>query len=801
MKKQAIFFLTLLGINHAFAGACSGQISGLNLQEDETTNDLQITWKAPSGESGCTYTISYTTSAPNFKSLSFETDDLSYTIESDKLVPCSITKIGVKTSGGSEVSQEKEMATITSTAPILLDMTTSCDSIEMTWEGQSYNENMCTHTHFQLFCLSDTHNFTVPQQVTDEENRIFNIKLNTVLRPDIYYTCNGYMFVTLGGFTPASEAVQFWSNLDTVRDLAVTENNNLIRATWEPPLNSEQCGVGYHVKYENEVLGVHEQETSDVFIDLDAEIVPCTKYNVSVTPISFTGTHGSFVSALYEATYDTQSVSGASTNDDGQSLTVSWSPINIGKCNVKFAVDHYVDGELKDHKETVENTVGLERIPCSENKIEIYVIIDGKEGNPVVLDVNLSSSDIQDIGKVENLAVSGDKITWSAPISAGRCGLSYEVTHISPTGSVVNTVSTTETSLNLIPCSQNTIIVKGISGPITGEEASLEFVADPVDLGAPETLKIIPDFTLASVTLQAEGKEINSCPITEAVISCQKDGDDSAFGTNIAVNDNDERTFDVDVVNLETDKIYDCKLRWANSAEWVYFRFRTIPIPTKKLQVVDLSKNGFNVVWEEGYGKEFVNSYQLVIKSNGRNYEVADFCDKVEPEEFSYTLKGGDESQVFVNGFPAFDYDISLTTNYNLGSLGVKDESDGLNTQTLSDVPGLPENLGIEFDYQPGAAYNVTGKITWSAPCDLHGSLKRFGVKVSATFDLGGNEHTLDYSLDVPASSPNDVFMYELKEINPFFSYVVSVNTIADFDGLTKDLVITPPDICSCATY
>ena len=81
----------------------------------------------------------------------------------------------------------------------------------MVWSAEPFEDNMCEITHFQMFCLSDRHNFTLAQNIPDSTGRTFEILIN-VLRPDHFYTCNGYIFVTLTGFSPPSEPITFESS-------------------------------------------------------------------------------------------------------------------------------------------------------------------------------------------------------------------------------------------------------------------------------------------------------------------------------------------------------------------------------------------------------------------------------------------------------------------------------------------------------------------------------------------------------------------------------------------------------------
>jgi CheY-specific phosphatase CheX len=787
----------VLGTIFAFTLTQACSVTNLGLVQDGT--HLQVSWNSEANPEDCVFQVTFLSDAEAHESEIVEVSGKTTHIF-DHVIPCSTVSVTVAGLSGTATGS-LVIDTSASEAPVLIEMITSCNSIQMLWEAQSYQENMCEVTHFQMFCLSDTHNFTIPQAVTDVTHRNFDI-LITVLRPDIYYTCNGFIFVTLGGFSPASDDIAFWSNLDTVRDLQVTETDNALSASWEAPLNSEECGVAYDVTYENEVLGTTTIEVVGLSHTFDIPLISCSDYTITVTPIAFTGTKGTGVSQSITPSLRVGGITGLSAIDDttNDAIVLSWDEADAGLCEVHYVVQHLLNGESYTIEQIDGTSHEFERIPCSSSTFSVQAISNDVAGDIAVgdigtVDLDLDVSDITWIGAVANVRLEGGLIAWEAPTSIGLCSISYRVQIQNDFWGSDNLIPDTSAEFQTIPCSNNEVIITGVSGSVTGESVIYTITAPSAEFSAPLHVRTNPGFTSAQITLQADSFSDNMCDIGTVEVQCANRNGPSYEGS-IPVTDDATRVFTVDLDGLEMDTIYDCVAAWQNSASGNEFSFRTIPLVANVLSVSDVGQNGFLVSWNEEYGREFVNDYSLVIESTGPRHAVRDDCDIERGATYTFTLDSSALSSAFVQGFPNYAYRISLTTSY---TLGVSVASSDLNANTNTGVPGIPENLGYAI-VQDNSGYNARAILQWITPCDLNGDLRNFQAEIVARFVFGGAEQIVSKSVEISGDGDtvNDVFGYSLNDLNPFFTYEVSLRTIAAAQSGSADLTIVPPEACSC---
>ncbi|GJQ71926.1 hypothetical protein Trydic_g3035 [Trypoxylus dichotomus] len=764
-------------------------IQNLQLVEDEA--GLVGTWTATGNTDDCVFQIAISSNAASQNGLNLETRETSFVLPN----PVACSEITVQVSAGtSSVTDTITIVMRVTTAPYLRDMITSCNSIQMIWEAEPYEQNMCEVTHFQMFCLSDTHNFTIPQMVTDVQHRTFDI-LITLLRPDIYYICNGFIFTTLAGFSPPSANIEFWSNLDSVRDLEVVETADSIRATWEAPLNSEECGVAYEVIYTNEVLGTSTIEVVGLSHDFDIELIPCTDYTITVTPISFTGSKGTAVSQDFTPSIRVGGVDNLIATDAGDSVVLSWSPASVGVCPLTYIVQNALNGVEGDRFDTTEGPITFDRIPCSESQFSVQVLSEGVYGPVVVTNLELGSADINSITEVVTLNLDGTVLSWSPPITIGLCEISYIVDIENTFGMQQTATRSTSIDLELIPCSNNKFTVRGTANGILGAPASVEDYAPVAELAPPSHVSTNPAFTSATITLRGQAIAENLCRVETAILECS-DVNGGSIVREIDVMDNTPRIFTVVLDDLEQDTIYTCVARLQDSASGNEFAFRTVPLVEKDLIISDVSENGFLVSWIEDYGQQFVIGYELVIQSLGPAHRVPDGC-SVDSSLFSVSLSNDELSSVFIEGLPDYSYRVVLTTYY---TLGISLQSNTASARTLTGVPDIPANLALDFVSGSSETYDVSAILSWSSPCELNGGLRGFGVNVTASFLLGGVQQRVTVALGVDAEEEyvNAIFGKTIADINPFFTYEVAVNVIAATEGPSTVLEFVPPPACVC---
>ncbi|KRT84217.1 Fibronectin domain-containing protein, partial [Oryctes borbonicus] len=571
------------------------------------------------------------------------------------------------------------------------------------------------------------------------------------------------------------------------------ETADSLRATWEAPLNSEECGVAYEVIYENEILGSSAVEVVGLAHDFNIELIPCTDYTITVTPISFTGSKGTPVSQEVTPSIRVGSVNDLIAADVGDSVVLSWSTATVGVCPLVYIVNYAVNDVQGEELETTEVSVTFNRIPCSDSQFSVKVLSEGIVGPVAVANLELGSADINSITQVEGLNLDGTILSWSPPVTVGLCEIVYIVDIENTFGLQQTATRDLSIDLELIPCSRNLFVVRGSANGITGEPATIEEYAPIAELAPPTHVRTKPAFTSADITLQGQAISENICRVETAILECS-DISGGVIEREIEVMDNTPRIFTVLLDDLEQDTIYTCVARLEDSAAGNEFSFRTVPLVEKDLIISDITEGGFLVSWIEDYGQQFVIGYELTIESLGPAHRVPDGC-SVDTTVTTVSLSNEELSSAFVGGLPDYAYRVVLTTYY---TLGLSLQSNTASARTLAGVPSLPENLVLDFVSGSTEAYNVSAILSWSSPCELNGGLRGFGFNITARFSLGGVEQSVTVNLGVDEDDVNAVISKTITDINPFFRYEVSVNVIAADDGPNAVLGFIPPAACVC---
>lgn len=199
-----------------------------------------------------------------------------------------------------------------------------------------------------------------------------------------------------------------------MRDLKVYQTAETLRATWEAPLNSEECGVAYEVTYEHEILGSTTVEVIGLYHEFDIEVIPCTDYMITVKPISFTGSRGSAVdegiipsptSKLYcciiiMMKLTLQYILGVGTvenlvvEDNSENLVLSWSEAFVGQCPLVYIVSFAVNGNERHSLTTNSTSAAFDRIPCADSLFSVQIESEGVPGDVVRETVQLDATAI-----------------------------------------------------------------------------------------------------------------------------------------------------------------------------------------------------------------------------------------------------------------------------------------------------------------------------------------------------------------------------------------------------------------------
>ncbi|GJQ71925.1 hypothetical protein Trydic_g3034 [Trypoxylus dichotomus] len=769
------------------------RVEGINIEEVE--DGLLVSWNPiVKGLCDILYTIS------NFdgeNTNDYETELTTYTIAKTTCANNTVTIVGVEPNSRvkslpnyERIKVDIDLAKVRNLEVNRLDN----NVLQINWERPDYSYH-CAIDYFVNVRDKANNNFTLTTPETSwnpiipmEPCEVFEVTVIPV-------SPTGRK-----GVVTSREKIAYLFHVHPVNDLIKHQN----AVTWQRPHGTGICDLVYHVVVTDETgATVKEAETSETHINLD--MVPCRRYTTQVRALDiFTKliSETIVVEGVGEPRF-TRGISDLEYHLTRQTLAVTWAAAAAGDCTILYDVSHSIDNETSAFIVT-EPSIDLETISCSVNFIQITPVIqeDVVIGEPIVDNI-LVLLDV--IEPVQYLAFSNatDGITtvkWDAPRYSGNCPLVYHVEIFRSSG-IVNSFTTELLSFNwnFVPCYEYAITITPLHNGVAGDTMKFGFTGQEAAHTAPTHVKTTPSLASADITLQANSFDQNNCPLEQIRILCDDSiGSEANVDITVPVTDNAERIFEIGLANLVHNTHYSCKAQWLTplESEWgPVFEFLTVDIPTKSVEISDVTSTNFTVSWEEpaGLGR-YILYHIVVITTYGPNHFVQESCDVPRNETKFINVPANVFTFTFNDALPNFKYHVRLITRYNIG---VDSEAELAIVNTLPGVPGPITNLDPQFELEHCAEYTGGAYFAWTSPCNINGDLERYEVSVVTTYNIAGESriHTANSTIWAIKGVDQYEFSAPIPTLNPFFNYSITVNTVAAFPNSvpTKLTYVQPP--------
>lgn len=202
--------------------------------------------------------------------------------------------------------------------------------------------------------------------------------------------------------------------------------------------------------------------------------------------------------------------------------------------------------------------------------------------------------------------------------------------------------------------------------------------------------------------------------------------------------------------------------------------------------------NYFYITWSEPNIKNGeLKNYSIKIQSHGPLYPVDDGC-AIDTETYTDLQQADLTSYNFTQAKPSYNYSITIAA---ATSIGYGRDSNEEFVYTAAAKPNPPVVLGYSHEAHDLTNYNVTGFISWSAPCEANGFLSHFRVLIegSSTYD---NESESDEIEVEDHGAFNFTIQRSLKAAYNYTFLVVTVLNDTTLQSDDTEITLLAPDGC-----